>query len=67
MLDVINAVKRVSGVDFPVEYADRRPGDPAAIIADSTRLRQLLGWRPQHDRLEAIVTDALAWERRLAG
>jgi UDP-glucose 4-epimerase len=66
VLDVIDTVKRVSGVDFPVEMAPRRPGDPAQIVAGSDRVRAALGWRPQFDDLATIARDALAWERRLA-
>jgi UDP-glucose 4-epimerase len=62
---VINAVKRVSGIDFEVELADRRPGDPAALIAAGDRIRQKLGWTPVHDDLEAIVRHALDWEQSL--
>ncbi|WP_297003147.1 MULTISPECIES: UDP-glucose 4-epimerase GalE [unclassified Thalassospira] len=63
--EVINAVKRVSGIDFEVELADRRPGDPAALIAAGDRIRQKLGWTPVHDDLEAIVRHALDWEQSL--
>ena len=62
---VIEVVKKVSGVDFPVILADRRPGDPAAIVADNSRIKAALGWQPRHDDLAAIVGQALAWERRL--
>jgi UDP-glucose 4-epimerase len=66
VLDVIEAVKRVSGRDFAVRRSERRPGDPAAIVADGTRIRTQLGWTPQFDDLGTIVEHALAWERRLA-
>ena len=65
VLDVIDTVKRVSGVDFRVDRAGRRPGDPAQIVANADRARELLGWRPQLDDLATIVTHALAWERKL--
>jgi len=63
--EVIAAVKRVSGVDFKVETAPRRPGDAAQIIADSTQIRKALQWRPRYDDLATIVAHALAWERAL--
>lgn len=66
VLDVINTVKRVSGVDFAVRMSGRRPGDPAAIIASNERARTELGWTPKHDNLEEIVRQALNWERGLA-
>jgi UDP-glucose 4-epimerase len=66
VLDVIETVKRVSGVDFKVDFALRRPGDPAQIVAASDRARALLQWRPQFDDLDTIVTHALAWEKKLS-
>lgn len=65
VLDVINVVKRVSGVDFEVRIKGRRAGDPAALIAANHRARTALNWTPRYDDLEQIVRDALAWERRL--
>jgi len=66
VLQVIDAVKRASGVDFEVRLSPRRPGDPASIIAGSERIRADLGWVPEHDDLDKIVGQALAWERKLA-
>jgi UDP-glucose 4-epimerase len=63
--EVIDTVKRVSGVDFQVDISDPRAGDPAQIVASSERARAVLGWKPQRDDLTAIVGDALAWERKL--
>jgi UDP-glucose 4-epimerase len=65
VLQVIDTVKRVSGVNFRVDLAGPRPGDPAQIVAKSDRARDLLGWRPQFDDLATIVGHALAWERKL--
>jgi UDP-glucose 4-epimerase len=65
VLEVIEAVKRASGVDFKVEFALPRAGDPARIVADSMLVRQTLGWQPQFDDLSTIVGHALAWERKL--
>ncbi len=62
--EVVDTVRRVSGVDFPVTEAGRRPGDPAALVADSRRIRSQLGWAPRFDDLETIVRHALEWERR---
>jgi UDP-glucose 4-epimerase len=67
VLEVIEAVKRVSGRDFTVRFSARRPGDPAAIVAEAGRIRSQLGWLPQLDDLDTIVRHALAWEDRLAG
>lgn len=65
VLEVIAVMKRVSGVDFPVTLSPRRAGDPAAIVASADRIRATLGWTPQHDDLEAIIAQALGWERAL--
>jgi UDP-glucose 4-epimerase len=65
VLEVIETVKRVSGMDFNVEIAPRRPGDPARVVAAAERARAVLHWRPQFDDLETIVRHALAWERKL--
>jgi UDP-glucose 4-epimerase len=66
VLEVIDSVKQVSGVDFKVEFAGRRAGDPARIVAASDRARALLHWQPHFDDLRTIVTHALAWERKLS-
>ncbi len=62
---VVEVVKRVSGQDFPVTLSPRRAGDPASLVAKADRIRSELGWQPQHDDLEAIVRQALAWEDKL--
>jgi UDP-glucose 4-epimerase len=63
--EVVDAVRRVSGIDFVVEEAPRRAGDPASVTATGEKLRRVLGWVPQHDDLDEIVRHALAWERHL--
>jgi UDP-glucose 4-epimerase len=65
VLEVIEAVKRVSGVDFKVETAPRRAGDSARIVAASEQVRATLGWQPRYDDLATIVGHALAWEHAL--
>jgi len=66
VLEVIDAVKRVSGVNFDVRLSPRRAGDPAAIVAGSQKIRDALGWQPRNDDLDEIVGHALAWEDQLA-
>ena len=65
VLEVIAAVKKAAGREFEVRRSPRRPGDPAAIVAASDKIRSALGWKPGHDDLDQIVTQALAWEERL--
>ena len=64
--EVVDAVKRVSGVDFPVEEAGRRAGDPPQLVADNSRIRDVLGWTADYDDLETIVRHAYEWERKLS-
>lgn len=67
VLEVIGAVKQVSGIDFPVTFAEPRAGDPAELISDPSLVRSTLGWRPEFDYLPTIVEHALNWERKLTG
>jgi len=59
--EVVQMVRDVAGRDFPVEYAPRRPGDPATLVASSERARRELGWRPRFDELRVIVETAFNW------
>ena len=65
VLEVIDAVKKASGVDFKVTLAPRRSGDPAALVAQADKIRQMLSWQPQLADLDTIVAHAYAWESRL--
>jgi UDP-glucose 4-epimerase len=64
--EVISLVKEISGVDFPVVETERRPGDPASLVAEAGRIREVLGWQPHYDDLRTIVADAWRWESKLA-
>jgi len=66
VLETIEAVRRVSGRNFAVQYAARRPGDIMTMIADTSRIRSVLEWTPQYDDLETIAAHALAWEQKLS-
>lgn len=65
VMETIEAVRRASGRNFAVQYADRRPGDIMTMIADTTRIRATLDWTPQYDNLDTIARHALAWEEKL--
>ncbi|WP_173931082.1 UDP-glucose 4-epimerase GalE [Chelativorans sp. Marseille-P2723] len=65
VLEVIEAVKQVSGKDFPVIRTGRRAGDAIAVVSNPQRCMAELGWRPQHDSLNEIVGHALQWEELL--
>jgi UDP-glucose 4-epimerase len=63
---VVDTVRRVSGVSFPVTETDRRPGDAAEVVADSSLIRRRLSWSPLYDDLELICRTAYEWERKLS-
>lgn len=62
--EVVSKLKEISGIDFPVMEAPRRPGDPACVIACGDRIRQALGWQPKYNDLEIILKTAFAWEQK---
>jgi UDP-glucose 4-epimerase len=63
VLEVIRAVEQAHGRNLRVAAAERRPGDPSALIADASAIRKTLGWRSLYG-LEDMIHTALAWERR---
>jgi UDP-glucose 4-epimerase len=65
VIETIEAVRRVSGRNFAVQYAGRRPGDIMTMVADTRRMRKVLDWTPQYDNLGTIAAHALAWEEKL--
>jgi UDP-glucose 4-epimerase len=65
VLETIEAVRRVSGRNFAVQYAARRPGDIMTMVADTSRIAATLDWTPQYADLETIAAHALAWEEKL--
>src|SRR6202012_3639276 len=65
VLETIEAVRRISGRNFAVQYAARRPGDVMTMVADTGRIRSTLDWTPQYEDLDTIATHALAWEAKL--
>jgi UDP-glucose 4-epimerase len=67
VLEVLDAVDRVSGGRVPRHISARRPGDPAALVADNSKILATLNWQPQYIDLDTIVSHALAWERTLVG
>lgn len=64
VLEVVEAVKKITGRDIPCRFAPRRPGDAPELVADGSRAMQQLGWQPQHSDLETIIRDAWQWECR---
>ncbi|MBB4608011.1 UDP-glucose 4-epimerase GalE [Sphingomonas yabuuchiae] len=66
VLEVLDAVDRVTNLTIERRMEGRRAGDPAELVADNGAILATLSWQPERDDLEGIVRDALAWERKLA-
>ena len=64
--EVIDKAVAITGREISIVHDERRPGDPACLVADSTRARTELGWTPRYARLEDIVAHAWKWEQVLA-
>jgi UDP-glucose 4-epimerase len=62
--EVIETVKKVSGKDFRITETPRRPGDAAVLIADATKIKNELGWKPKFETLEKIIASAWEWHSR---
>lgn len=66
VLEVLDAVDRLTNRPLERRIEPRRAGDPASLVSDNTRILETLPWRPQYDDLPTIVGHALAWEERLS-
>jgi len=62
--EVIDTARQVTGRKIPVQIQDRRPGDPAVLVADSQKARRELGWEPRFAALEQIIAHAWGWEKQ---
>lgn len=65
--EVIEAAKRVTGKDFTVKNAPRRPGDPPMLVGSSEKARQVLNWQPQYPEIETIIRHAWLWHQSRHG
>jgi UDP-glucose 4-epimerase len=63
--EVVASIKKITKIDFSVEETGRRAGDSPELVADSSRIRALMGWKPRFDDLDFIVRTAWEWEKRL--
>ncbi len=63
VLEVLKAVEQVTGREVRYSVVERRPGDPARLVASSTFAEQKLGWRPQYTELESIIETAWKWHQ----
>lgn len=66
VLEVLDAVDRVTNMKIDRRIEGRRAGDPALLIAANAAIVERFGWQPQHDNLDTIIGHALAWERKLS-
>lgn len=62
--EVIDTARQVAGREIAMRVEPRRPGDPARLVADSRRVREVLGWKPERSGLDRIMADAWAWEQK---
>lgn len=60
-LEILEAAREVTGHAIPAEMAERRPGDPDTLIAESSKAREILGWQPEFDDIKKIIASAWAW------
>ncbi|MEC8179576.1 MAG: NAD-dependent epimerase/dehydratase family protein, partial [Pseudomonadota bacterium] len=65
VLEVLDAVDRVTGGQIERVFGERRAGDPAMLVADSSLLRATVPWTPRYDNLDKIIEHALMWEKKL--
>ncbi|NNC52182.1 MAG: UDP-glucose 4-epimerase GalE [Erythrobacter sp.] len=66
VLEVLDAVDRVTNTKIKRRMEPRRAGDPAELVSDPSRIRATVPWQPRHDDLGEIITHALQWERKLS-
>jgi len=64
VLEVIEACRKITGKHIPIVTQARRPGDPPRLIASAQKAREVLGWRPQYEQIEDIVSSAWSWHLR---
>ena len=64
-LEIVNAVREITGLDFEVKYGERRPGDPDELVAAATKAREELKWVPKHSDLKNVIETAYAWKKKL--
>ena len=65
VLEVVEATKRISKSNYKVNFVNRRKGDPSFLVADNSKLKSVLKWKPKYNKLDKIVLDTINWERKL--
>jgi UDP-glucose 4-epimerase len=62
--EVVDRVKKISGINFNVVEVERRPGDPASLTSKADMIHRIFKWKPNYNDLDFIVQTALEWERK---
>ena len=62
--EVLDSVSKAAGIDVPYSFGPHRAGDPAVLVADSSKAKQVLQWTPAHSSLEEIAATAWAWQQK---
>jgi len=66
VLEVLETMRKVSGVDFTADMKERRAGDPSILISNNSKIREVMNWNPKYDDLDLICKTALEWEKKLS-
>ncbi len=61
--EVVSEIRKATGIDFPVKIGPRRPGDPAVLVSDPSKIMSEFGWKPTHSDIHTIVRSALLWHK----
>ncbi|GFZ26364.1 UDP-glucose 4-epimerase GalE [Lactobacillus corticis] len=62
-LEIVEAAKKVTGIDIPYTIGPRRGGDPDSLVANSDKARKILGWKPKHESAEEVIATAWEWHK----
>ncbi len=62
-LEILEAAKKVTGIDIPYTIGPRRCGDPDSLVADSSKARKVLGWKPKHENVDDVIATAWNWHK----
>lgn len=62
-LEILESAKKVTGIDIPYKIGARRGGDPDSLVADSTKARTILGWKPKHENVDEVIATAWKWHK----
>ena len=62
-LEILEAARKVTGLDIPYTIGPRRGGDPDSLVADSSKARKVLGWKPKHENVDDVIATAWNWHK----